>query len=109
MPKHKCPFPACEYETTDVSDELAAVLLTVHSKGLHLTPPAQASQNSAARVEKVRRPTITSAGVVCECAWHADVHGLKRLCASRDTALHDTCAWGRKMKHSALNFEFPNL
>eukprot|EP00794_Sanderia_malayensis_P004138 gene4138-4691_t len=62
MPKHRCPFPACAFETTDVTDELAAVLLTVPSKGLHSTPPAQASQNSAARVEKVRRPTITSAG-----------------------------------------------
>ena len=61
MPKHNCPFPACEYETADVTDDLAAVLLTVHSKGFHSAPPAQASHNSAARVEKVRRPTISSA------------------------------------------------
>lgn len=40
---------------------MAAVLITVHSKGSHSTPQVQASCNSA-KVEKVRRPTITSAG-----------------------------------------------
>ena len=61
MPKYKCPFPACDYETGDVSDELAVVLISLHSKGSHSTPPANASHKSAAKVEKVRRPTITSA------------------------------------------------
>ncbi len=32
---------------------------------------------------------LSGAGVVCGCAWHADVHGLKRLCASRDTAIRE--------------------
>eukprot|EP00794_Sanderia_malayensis_P002520 gene2520-2913_t len=73
MPKHRCPFPACAYETTDVTDELAAVLLTVHSKRLHWTLPAQAIQNSAARVEKVRRPTITSAGTSEEWSYFITV------------------------------------
>ena len=36
LPKHRCPYPECEYETEDVTDELAAVLLTVHSNGTHM-------------------------------------------------------------------------
>lgn len=40
MPKYQCPFPSCTYETEDVKDELAAVLLSVHSTGTHIAPPA---------------------------------------------------------------------
>ena len=63
MPKHRCPYPECEYETEDVNDELAAVLLTVHSNGTHVQTTSQpATQATTAKVEKVRRPTISSAG-----------------------------------------------
>ncbi len=63
MPKYKCPFPACDYETEDVTDELAAVLISVHSKGAHSpAPTTTATSNWTAKIEKVRRPTVSSAG-----------------------------------------------
>ena len=61
MPKYQCLFPECTYETEDVKDELAAVLLSVHSTGTHTASPASAAP-AAARVEKVRRPTVSAAG-----------------------------------------------
>ena len=54
MPKYKCPFPACEYETGDVADALAAVLISVHSTGTHTTTPtAPTASNPTAKIEKV--------------------------------------------------------
>ena len=50
----------CTYETEDVEDGLAAVLLTVHSNGIHT--PTSSSTQSATRVEKVKCPTISPAG-----------------------------------------------
>ena len=69
MPKHKCPFPECVYETDDVGDELAAVLISVHAKGAHTSPPADGTSSQTARIEKVRRPTISSAGTSEECSY----------------------------------------
>ena len=60
MPKHKCPFPECTYETDDVEDGLAAVLLTVHSNGTHL--PITTSTQPTAKIERIRRPTLSCAG-----------------------------------------------
>ena len=60
MPKHKCPFPECTYETDDVEDELAAVLLTVHSNSPHLL--ITTSTQPTAKIERIRRPTLSSAG-----------------------------------------------
>lgn len=40
MLKYKCPLPSCTYETAGVTDELAAVLLSVHSTGMHTAPAA---------------------------------------------------------------------
>jgi hypothetical protein len=61
MPKFRCP-----YETDDVTDALAAVLLSVHSAGTHTTQATATIQPqisaTTARVEKVRRPTVTAAG-----------------------------------------------
>ena len=65
MTKHKCPFPDCDYETTDVGDELAAVLISIHAKSAHTSPPVHGApnpSNETARIEKVRQPTISSAG-----------------------------------------------
>ena len=62
LPKHRCPYPECEYETEDVKDELADVLLTVHSNGTHVQTTSQPATQATAKVEKVRRPTISSAG-----------------------------------------------
>lgn len=68
MPKFRCPYPECTYETEDVTDGLATVLLSVHSAGTHTAQPHTTATiqpqvpKTAARVEKVRRPTVTAAG-----------------------------------------------
>lgn len=56
MPKHQCPYPNCTYETKDISDDLAAVMIKVHAEGAHL------NQNKSARVENVSRPVISAGG-----------------------------------------------
>ena len=65
MPKYRCPYPDCEYETEEAEGQLAAVLLQIHSSGAHA--PAQATidpptTSAIAKVERVRRKTITTAG-----------------------------------------------
>lgn len=66
MPKFRCPYPECTYETDDATDALAAVLLSVHSAGAHSTQTGATAQPQpppiTARVEKVRRPTVNAAG-----------------------------------------------
>ena len=62
MPKHKCPFPDYIFETDDVQDSLAAVLIPVHSVGTHTVAAPSMSGNAAAKVEQVRHPTISTAG-----------------------------------------------
>ena len=62
MPTHKCPFTDCDFETDDVSDQLAATLLSIHASGDHAPGSASASTSSKVKVEAVRRPTISSAG-----------------------------------------------
>ena len=62
MPKFRCPYPECTYETDDANDALPAVLLSVHSAGAHSTQTGATAQPQpppiTARVEKVRRPTV---------------------------------------------------
>jgi len=55
-----CPYPDCDFQTTDASDALAATLLQIHAAGAHSTN----NQNlpSTARIEKVKRPTISIGG-----------------------------------------------
>ena len=60
MPIQECPFPDCDYATTDVSDALAVTLLQMHCTGVHMIPNTAASTN--VKVEKVRRPTLSSGG-----------------------------------------------
>ena len=62
MPRYKCPFLDCTFETDDVQDSLAAVLISVHSAGTHTVAAPSTGGNVAAKVEKVRRPTISTAG-----------------------------------------------
>ena len=52
MPKYKWPFPDCTFETDDVQDYLAAVLISVHSMGTHTATASSASGNATAKVEK---------------------------------------------------------
>ena len=48
----------CEYET---EDELAAILLTVHSNGTHMQTTSQPATQATAKVDKVWLPTVSSA------------------------------------------------
>lgn len=64
MPKYRCPFPDCTYETEDVTDALATVMITIHNNGVHTNTPAS---TQAHKVDKVKRPTI-GAGESSE-AW----------------------------------------
>ena len=69
MPIIKCPYPDCDFETEDVNNDLACVLLTMHAGAQHptttngstATPPAPLSAARAApvRTERVKRPTIS--------------------------------------------------
>ena len=52
----------CEYQTPEVEAELAAALMTVHATS-HKQPDGN---TSAARAEKVKRPSISSAGTTEE-------------------------------------------
>ena len=54
MPKQRCSYPECEYETEDVKDELATVLLTVHLNGTHMQTTSQPATQATAKVEKVQ-------------------------------------------------------
>lgn len=56
MPVIKCPVPNCEYETEDLDAVVVAALLTAHTT-IH-----SAGGNISAKVEKVKRPTVSAAG-----------------------------------------------
>ena len=60
MPVVQCPVPTCDYETADLDAVIVAALLTTHAT-VHNAAPPSATQ-SYHKVEKVRRPTISSAG-----------------------------------------------
>ena len=60
MPRHKCPFTDCNFESGEVNHDLVAMLLKIHFAAVH-TPtinPAEnanlaSTANNAARVQKV--------------------------------------------------------
>ena len=56
----ECPYPGCEYATVDTEPALAATLLQIHASGSHTQQPN--ANREAARVEKVKRPTISAGG-----------------------------------------------
>ena len=62
MPKYKCPFPDCTFETDDAQYSLAAVLISVHSMRTHTVAAPSTNGNAAAKVEKVHHLTISTAG-----------------------------------------------
>ena len=65
MPKYKCPYPECTYETDEAEGQLAATLLSIHSAGAHNHTQVGGDsqiQPAKAKVEKVRRPTVSAAG-----------------------------------------------
>ena len=95
MPKYQCPFPECTYETEDVKDELAAMLLLVHSTGTHTASPASAAP-AATKVEKVWRPTVSAAGSSEEWSffltrWQDYVEATKVTSKDRVVQLLECC------------------
>lgn len=62
MPKVKCPIEGCDYTTPNVDPAVVAALITTHAT-TYQRPDEPAL---AARVEKVKRPTISSAGTTEE-------------------------------------------
>ena len=62
MVKVKCPIPPCDYETDDLDPAVVAALITAHSE-LHK------NNNVPAKVEKVKRPTISAAGTSEEWSY----------------------------------------
>jgi cytochrome c oxidase assembly factor 6 len=58
MPSVKCPIPDCDFETDGLDAAIVAALLTTHA----LVHTAASTSASCNKVEKVKRPTITSAG-----------------------------------------------
>ncbi|CAG2214207.1 unnamed protein product [Mytilus edulis] len=63
MPAVQCPIPGCDYVTDDLDAAIVAVLITVHST-THAPGPV-----TAAKVEKVKRPVISTAGTSEEWAY----------------------------------------
>lgn len=57
MPVIGCPVQGCEYRTPDVEAVVAAALITAHA-----TSHQTSSGPTQARVEKVKRPSVSSAG-----------------------------------------------
>jgi len=62
MPVARCPVPGCTYATENVDAIIVAALLNAHTV-THTTVPA------AARVQKVTRPTVSSAGTSEEWSY----------------------------------------
>lgn len=63
MPKIKCPIESCDYETPDVDPVVAAALITTHAT---VHQASGGSTTPAARAEKVKRPSVSSAGTTEE-------------------------------------------
>ena len=57
----QCPFPGCNFATIDTETDLACTLLKIHASGAHTQQEGLAVRETA-RVEKVKRPTITTGG-----------------------------------------------
>ena len=58
MPVIQCPVPNCDFQTDDLDAVVVAALLTAHTTVHTVVPNIQ----NVAKVEKVKRPTISSAG-----------------------------------------------
>ena len=59
MPVIACPIPNCTYATDDVDAIIAVALLNTHAI---IHAPTPSTNAAAAKVERVKRPTVTSAG-----------------------------------------------
>ena len=61
MPAVQCPIPGCGYITDDLDASIVAALLNAHTT-THTHPSGAHAASLNAKVEKVRRPTITANG-----------------------------------------------
>ena len=61
MPVINCPITDCDYQTPDTDAVVVAALLTTHAT-VHAPVPGANHAAPSARIEKVKRPTISSAG-----------------------------------------------
>ena len=77
MPEIACPIEGCPYKTPDVEGVVAAALITTHAT----THTSHAVDGTSAKVEKIKRPTISSAGTSEEWAYNCSV--------AFDTVNHD--------------------
>ena len=59
MPAVECPIESCDYVTPDLDATIVAALITAHANAVHTSSP---NQQGAAKVERVKRPSISSAG-----------------------------------------------
>ena len=99
MPRYRCPYPECTYETDDAEDQLAATLLSIHSAGAHNHTQANGgstTQAATAKVEKVRRPTVSAAGSseewsYFETRWQDYVEATKVTCKDMVIQLLECC------------------
>ena len=62
MPVVQCPIEGCTYITPDLDAAIVAALLTTHAT----THTAASSSGGTLKVERVKRPTITSAGTTSD-------------------------------------------
>ena len=60
--KIRCPVPGCDYETIESTEAIvAAALMNAHTT-THAYGAAAPNQTSNAKVEKLKRPTVSAAG-----------------------------------------------
>ena len=59
MPAVECAIESCDYVTPDLDATIVATLVTAHANAVHTSSP---SQHGAAKVKRVKRPSISSAG-----------------------------------------------
>ena len=72
MPVINCPYPQCSYATDDITEALAATMLTIHASGAH--PPTGSvatSSNSTVQCkeDKVKRPSVGLAGTTYDWTY----------------------------------------
>ena len=68
MPAIACPYTGCTFVTDDLESDAIAIILKMHNDATH-SAPQSSTATAAAKVEKVRRPTVSSAGTTEEWAY----------------------------------------
>ena len=91
MPAVACPVEGCDFITDDLDAAIVAALITAHSSAVHI--PGHAT---AAKVEKVKRPSISAAGTsedwsYFESRWADYVKATKIVGADKTIQLLECC------------------